>query len=97
MPIYVYRNLATGETFELEQRISDAALSAHPETGEPVKRLIQPVAVAFKGPGFYVTDSRKDTGSSKPKGSDGVEGKAESKAEAKPEKKPESKTAAAND
>ncbi len=58
MPVYVYRNLTTGETFELEQRITEAALSAHPETGDPVKRLIQPVGIAFKGSGFYVTDSR---------------------------------------
>lgn len=58
MPVYVYRNLTTGETFELEQRITEPALSAHPETGDPVKRLIQPVGIAFKGSGFYVTDSR---------------------------------------
>ncbi len=66
MPVYVYRNLVTGETFELEQRITEDALTAHPETGEPVKRLIQPVGIAFKGSGFYVNDSR---GSSKPAGS----------------------------
>lgn len=58
MPVYVYRNLTTGETFDLEQRITEPALSAHPETGDPVKRLIQPVGIAFKGSGFYVTDSR---------------------------------------
>jgi predicted nucleic acid-binding Zn ribbon protein len=59
MPVYVYRNLATNETFELEQRISEPALTVHPETGDPVKRLVQPVGIAFKGSGFYVTDSRK--------------------------------------
>lgn len=59
MPIYVYRNLVSGETFEIEQRITEDALSVHPETGEPVKRLIQPVGIAFKGSGFYVNDSRK--------------------------------------
>lgn len=58
MPVYVYRNLKTGETFDLAQRITEGALSAHPETGDPVKRLIQPVGIAFKGSGFYVTDSR---------------------------------------
>jgi predicted nucleic acid-binding Zn ribbon protein len=58
MPVYVYRNLRTGATFEVEQRMSDAALSADPVTGDPVKRLIQPVGIAFKGAGFYVTDSR---------------------------------------
>jgi predicted nucleic acid-binding Zn ribbon protein len=69
MPVYLYRNLTTNETFELEQRISEPALTRHPETGEPVKRLIQPVGIAFKGSGFYVTDSRsKKDGASKPAG-----------------------------
>src|SRR5690606_930676 len=58
MPVYVYRNLVTGETFEIEQRMTEAALTEHPETGEPVKRLIQPIGIAFKGSGFYVNDSR---------------------------------------
>lgn len=60
MPVYVYRNLNTNETFEIEQRITEAALTHHPETGDPVKRLIQPVGIAFKGSGFYVTDSRSN-------------------------------------
>lgn len=58
MPIYVYRNLVTSETFEQEQRITDDALTVDPRTGDPVKRLIQPVGIAFKGSGFYVNDSR---------------------------------------
>jgi predicted nucleic acid-binding Zn ribbon protein len=58
MPVYLYRNLNTGETFEVEQRITESALAVHPTTGDPVKRLIQPVGIAFKGSGFYVTDSR---------------------------------------
>ena len=64
MPIYVYRNLTTGETFEVEQRMVDAALTTDPTTGDPVKRLIQPVGIAFKGSGFYVTDSRGTKGAS---------------------------------
>jgi predicted nucleic acid-binding Zn ribbon protein len=60
MPVYVYRNLTTGDTFEIEQRITDDALTVDPTTGDPVKRLIQPVGIAFKGSGFYVTDSRSN-------------------------------------
>jgi predicted nucleic acid-binding Zn ribbon protein len=67
MPVYVYKNLKTGETFEVEQRITASALSSHPETGDPVKRLIQPVGIAFKGSGFYVNDSKNSSKSSKPK------------------------------
>lgn len=64
MPVYVYKNLRTGETFEVEQRISEPALTSHPQSGDPVKRLIQPVGISFKGSGFYVTDSRKASSSS---------------------------------
>lgn len=61
MPIYVYKNLNTGERFEIEQRITEPALNEHPKTGDPVKRLVQPVGIAFKGSGFYATDSRAAT------------------------------------
>lgn len=58
MPVYVYKNLKTGATFEVEQRITEEALVSDPATGDPVKRIIQPVGIAFKGSGFYVNDSR---------------------------------------
>lgn len=77
MPLYVYKNLSTGETFEIEQSMADDALTAHPETGDPVKRIIQPVGIAFKGSGFYVNDSRK--GSSSKKSSDSGAAKTETK------------------
>ena len=63
MPTYVYKNLATGDTFEIHQRITEPALTEHPETGDPVKRVVQPVGIAFKGSGFYVNDSRGSRGS----------------------------------
>lgn len=72
MPVYVYKNLRTGETFEVEQRITEPALTQHPESGDPVKRLIQPVGISFKGSGFYVTDSRgSGPGKAKAKSDDG--------------------------
>src|SRR5690606_15663192 len=58
---YVYKNLVTNETFEHEQRITEDALTVDPRTGDPVKRLIQPVGIAFKGSGFYVNDSRSSS------------------------------------
>lgn len=46
MPIYVYEIInedgSAGPTFEQIQRISDPPLTRHPETGEPVRRVIQP-------------------------------------------------------
>ena len=91
MPVYVYRNLNTNETFELEQRITESALTEHPETGDPVKRLIQPVGIAFKGSGFYVNDSRSSSSKSSKKSGDTSESKSESKSETKSEKKSEAK------
>ena len=58
MPTYVYKGLESGEYFEVEQSVHDEPLTHHPETGEPVKRIIQPVGVIFKGSGWYVKDSR---------------------------------------
>jgi len=44
MPTYVYAVIkpdgSDGEPFEVFQRISDEPLTKHPETGEPVRRLV---------------------------------------------------------
>ncbi len=46
MPVYVYEIIqpddSPGPTFEVVQRISDKPLTEHPETGEPIRRVIQP-------------------------------------------------------
>ena len=46
MPTYVYEIInedgSSGESFEVIQPISDAPLTEHPETGQPVRRVIQP-------------------------------------------------------
>jgi predicted nucleic acid-binding Zn ribbon protein len=83
MPVYVYKNLTTGATFEVEQRITEAALSADPATGEPVRRVVQPVGIAFKGSGFYVTDSRGKNGASK-RAATAEAPKGDAKSDAKP-------------
>ena len=76
MPTYVYRFVDTGETIEVQQSFSDAALTeaTHPGTGEvlPVKKVFTPVGVTFKGGGFYKTDSRgkSSTSSRSSSGSD---------------------------
>lgn len=68
MPTYVYKFVETGETIEVQQAFSDAALTeaVHPETGATmaVKKVFQPVGVTFKGGGFYKTDARKPGSSS---------------------------------
>lgn len=43
MPLYVYEVVLAdgtgGERFEVLQKMADPALTAHPETGEPVRRV----------------------------------------------------------
>jgi putative FmdB family regulatory protein len=55
MPIYEYR-CRNGHTFEVSQRMSDDPVTACEECGAPVERVFHPVAVHFKGSGFYTTD-----------------------------------------
>jgi len=55
MPIYEYR-CKKGHTFEVMQRISDDAVTECEVCGTPVERVFHPVAVHFKGSGFYNTD-----------------------------------------
>src|SRR5437763_5913191 len=55
MPIYEYR-CEQGHTFEVMQRMSDAPVSSCQTCAAPVERVFHPVAVHFKGSGFYNTD-----------------------------------------
>ena len=55
MPFYEYRR-PDGTTFEIMQKMSDPPLKEDPETGVPVQRVFHPIAVHFKGKGFYSTD-----------------------------------------
>jgi putative FmdB family regulatory protein len=55
MPIYEYR-CKKGHTFEVRQRFSDDPITKCEVCGAPVQRVFHPVAVHFKGSGFYNTD-----------------------------------------
>ena len=56
MPIYEYR-CPNGHTFELFQRMSDAPAETCETCGaSPVEKVLFPVAVHYKGSGFYATD-----------------------------------------
>jgi putative FmdB family regulatory protein len=67
MPVYEYR-CENGHTFEVIQRMSDDPVTTCTICGAPVQRVFHPVAVHFKGSGFYTTDygkkSKAATGSS---------------------------------
>jgi putative FmdB family regulatory protein len=55
MPIYEYR-CQQGHTFEVMQRMSDDPVVSCETCEAPVERVFHPVAVHFKGSGFYNTD-----------------------------------------
>jgi putative FmdB family regulatory protein len=64
MPIYEYR-CENGHTFEATQRMMDDPLTECTICSAPVQRVFHPVAVHFKGSGFYNTDyGKKKAGAS---------------------------------
>lgn len=86
MPTYIYKR-EDGTTFEIDQRITEDALTECPTTGQAVKRVITGgTGLIFKGSGFYLTDyARKGAngnGEKKSTGS-GDSAKAETKSETK--------------
>ncbi len=60
MPIYEYK-CENGHNFEVMQRMSDDPVTACQVCEAPVERVFHPIAIHFKGSGFYSTDygSRK--------------------------------------
>lgn len=96
MPLYEYQCLENGHTFEVRHPITQDPVNACPLCGSPVRRVIFPVGIVFKGSGFYATDSRGKGPSAKAKPADGAsEAKTDggdSKPETKAEQKPSSAT-----
>jgi putative FmdB family regulatory protein len=91
VPIYEYR-CPNGHVFELFQRIGDAPPPKCEVCGEgPLERVLYPVAIHFKGPGFYSTDYGR--GARKKDGGDGEAAKTDSKPDVKSDKQPEKKAA----
>ena len=56
MPTYEYRCVSCEHQFERFQRMSDDPVKECEVCGASVKRLLFPVAIHFKGNGFYSTD-----------------------------------------
>jgi putative FmdB family regulatory protein len=66
MPIYTYRCENCGVQFEKNQKFSDAPLTRCPECGKKaLRKVYTPVGIVFKGSGFYSTDHRSPSGSSR--------------------------------
>jgi putative FmdB family regulatory protein len=61
MPTYEYACKACGEHLEVVQSFKDNALTECPACGGPLRKVFGNIGVAFKGSGFYKTDSRTET------------------------------------
>ena len=89
MPIYEYR-CKNGHLLEVMQKITDDPVTACTECGAPVQRVFHPIAVHFKGSGFYNTDygtarRKRETEKSASEGADKHDAKTkESKSDSKP-------------
>ncbi len=91
MPIYEYR-CENGHVFDIMQRMSEDTLTECVQCDAPVKKILHPVGISFKGSGFYSTDYNKKgtkpesketakTGESTTNGASGSEGSGEKKPE----------------
>ena len=85
MPTYEYR-CENGHQFEVIQRMADDPITECTVCGATVQRVFHPVAVHFKGSGFYNTDygKRKGAGGGEDSSSKGDSGKSsDSKSDSK--------------
>ena len=83
MPIYEYR-CENGHTFDVLQKFADEPLDECEVCGAPSRRVLHPVAIHFKGSGFYQTDYKKSSppaGESSSAGESSGAGKSEGKSE----------------
>jgi putative FmdB family regulatory protein len=98
MPIYEYR-CEDGHLFEVMQKITDDPVTSCATCGAPVQRVFHPVAVHFKGSGFYNTDygtarRKRETEASAKDGADSRDSKQSEKKSS--EKKSETPSSAPN-
>ena len=86
MPIYEYR-CDNGHHFDVMQKMTDGPVTECEVCGAPVQRVFHPVAVHFKGSGFYNTDygtarRKRETAAAAESGADSHDAKrAEKKSE----------------
>jgi len=74
MPLYDYRCRDCDHEFEIQQSMSDDALTICPSCGGALRKVFSPVGIAFKGSGFYKNDSGSRSSSTKSDSSSGDSG-----------------------
>src|ERR671930_2561279 len=87
MPIYEYR-CENGHLFEVMQKITDDPVTTCEVCDAPVQRVFHPIAVHFKGSGFYNTDygtarRKRETEKSASEGADKHDAKQSEKKDSK--------------
>jgi putative FmdB family regulatory protein len=102
MPTYEYGCEACGETWELEQRITESPIKQCPKCGKfEARRLISGGTFMLKGGGWYADGygTKAPAKADKPaaKSDSGGEAKGEAKSEAKGDSKPANSSSGASD
>lgn len=70
MPTYEYACKSCGEHLEVVQSFRDDPLSTCPHCAGALRKVFGAIGIAFKGSGFYKTDSRDSSGKPKAKPKD---------------------------
>lgn len=65
MPTYEYTCKACGEHLEVVQSFQDDPLTTCPACGGVLRKVFGSIGIAFKGSGFYKTDSRSSSSAAK--------------------------------
>ncbi len=60
MPVYEYECLPCQSKFEVTRRVHETGGNCCPKCGAEGRRIYFPPHLVFKGPGFYVTESRTE-------------------------------------
>jgi putative FmdB family regulatory protein len=60
MPTYEYACKSCGQHLEVVQSFKDSPLTQCPACGGAVRKVFGNIGIAFKGSGFYKTDSRNE-------------------------------------
>ncbi len=90
MPIYEYHCDACGTSVEIFQKMSDEPLRTC-DCGGELRKVLHPIAIHFKGSGFYSTDYGKGSGRSSQQS--GAASSSASAGSSKPSSEPSSSTA----
>ncbi|HEY4440470.1 MAG TPA: FmdB family zinc ribbon protein [Candidatus Elarobacter sp.] len=64
MPLYDYQCRSCKTVTEVRHGAREDFGGTCPQCGGELARVFNPAGIAFKGSGFYVTDSRKSSGAS---------------------------------